>query len=90
MTLLIRSFSSASTAEINRGLLAWLCLEIDRSRVLDGITLRLTQAGNLTLSFPERCDSNGRRHPYIHPLNDQARRDIERKVFEALRSRLAP
>ncbi len=90
MTLLIRSFSSASPPEVERGLLAWLCLEVDRSLVLDGITLRLTQAGNLTLSFPERCDSNGRRHPFIRPLNDQVRREIERQVFEALRGRLAP
>ena len=90
MTLLIRSFSSASTEERENGLFGWLCLEIDRSRVLDGITLRLTQAGNLTLSFPERCDSNGRRHPYIRPLNDQARRDIERKFFEAIGDEIAP
>ena len=90
MTLSILRFSSASPAQAKRGLFGWLCLEIDHSRVLDGITLRLTQAGNLTLSFPERCDSNGRRHLYIRPLNDHARRDIERKVFEAIGDEIAP
>ena len=90
MTLRILSFTSASPADCKRGLIGWLSLEIERSLVLDGITVRRTRGGDLTLSFPERRDSNGRRHPLIRPLDDHARRDIERQVFKALGNETAP
>ncbi len=38
----------------------------------------------LTLSFPARYDKAGILHHYIYPLDNSARRVIERQVFLAL------
>ena len=45
--------------------------------LLDGIVLRRTADGRFSLSFPARTDRSGRRHPYVRPVEDAARRDIE-------------
>jgi hypothetical protein len=51
---------------------------------IDGVTLRRTRDGRLTLSYPARRDRDGVEHFAIKPLGDQARVEIERQVFEAL------
>jgi len=80
----ILSFASAGAADRARGLLGWLCLDLDGLLLLDGVTLRRTRAGRLTLSFPARLDRAGQRHPFIRPLSDAARRAVEQQVFVAL------
>lgn len=65
------------------GLLGWVSCSYGHLR-LDGIALRRTRDGHLTLSYPERRDAAGRRHPVLRPLDDQARREIEEQVFAAL------
>ena len=78
------SFCSGSPRDQETGLLGWVTLEVDRLFILNGVALRRTRDGCLALSFPERRDSAGRRHPLIRPLNDRARRDIERQVIDAI------
>jgi DNA-binding cell septation regulator SpoVG len=51
---------------------------------LDGLVLRRTRSGCLTLAFPVRTDSSGRRHPLFRPTCDRARREIEAAVLSAL------
>lgn len=51
---------------------------------LDGVTLRLTEAGRHALSFPSRSDRNGNRHAYHRPVDDRSRRILEDAVFSAL------
>ena len=77
-------FTSAHANDRGRGLLGFLACTVDEQLRLDGITLRRTREGKLTLSYPERRDKNGAAHPYIKPLHDDARADLERQVFEAL------
>lgn len=77
-------FTAAAAAEVNTGLLGWLRFDRDGLR-LDGVALRRTVDGRLALSFPARVDSAGRQHPYIRPLSDTARREIEREVLKQLR-----
>ncbi len=84
MNFSVLTFTSASPADVQQGLLGWLSVRVDDSLVLDGIALRRTRNGQLALSFPERRDSNGRRHPLVRPLDDDARQAIERQVFRAL------
>ena len=66
------------------GLLGWLQLELDGSLVVDGITLRRTLDGRHALSFPTRIDGTGRERPYVRPIDDATRRDLEQQVFERL------
>lgn len=73
----------ASSSLEGRGLLGWVsCTYGDLA--LDGISLRRTHDGRVTLSFPARRARGGREHPYVRPLDDPTRRAIERQVLAAL------
>lgn len=71
----VRSRGRGTDADARNGLLGDL--------VLDGITLRRTAEGRLTLSFPQRRDGRGRSHPLFRPIDDDARLRIEKAIFEA-------
>jgi hypothetical protein len=73
----------ASDAEAERGLLGYLRFEYG-GLVLDGVTLRRTLDGRLTLGWPERRDGQGRRHPLVRPSSDAARRELEDAVIAEL------
>lgn len=75
---------AAPPEDVRRGLLGWVTCTIADALVLDGITLRRTLEGRLTLSFPARSDRRGRQHPFVRPLDDPTRRAIEAAVFRAL------
>jgi len=76
----IRSWVRGSDEDIRSGLLGYVSIYVG-DFVLDGLTVRQTVAGRLTLSFPERRDRRGGRHPYIRPIDDAARQRIERAIF---------
>ena len=78
------AFVNASAEHIRTGLLGWITCVMNDMLMLDGITLRRTQAGRLTLSYPARRDGAGRQHHVVRPIDDDARRDIEEQVFRAL------
>ena len=68
------------------GLLGWLSCTLNGSLRLEGLTLRKTlEDGRLTISYPAaRRDAMGRQHFYVRPLGDQARRDLEFQILQAL------
>lgn len=78
----IRSWVRGSADDQRRGLLGFVSL-VYGDLVLDGITVRRTEAGRLTLSYPERRDGQGRRHALMRPIDDEARLRIEKAIFEA-------
>ena len=82
---MIRSvrFIPASDAEAERGLLAYVKLEFG-PLILDGVTLRRTLDGRLTLGWPERTDRQGNRHPLMRPISDAARLELENAVLREL------
>ncbi|MEZ6017529.1 MAG: hypothetical protein R3F49_20640 [Planctomycetota bacterium] len=82
---MIRSvrFIPASDAEAERGLLAYVKLEFG-PLILDGVTLRRTLDGRLTLGWPERTDRQGNRHPLMRPISDAARLELEDAVLREL------
>ena len=77
-------FINASVSDVRNGLLGYVTCVIGEMLLLDGITLRRTRDGRMTLSYPSRRDASGRQHAIVRPLNDQARRDLERQIFEKL------
>jgi hypothetical protein len=77
-------FTPASSKDVQEGLLGFVTLTFADLLLLDGLTLRVTEAGKHALSFPCRTDKQGRRHPYFRPQDDRARRIIEDAVFRAL------
>jgi hypothetical protein len=65
------------------GLLGYLSFLIDSSLRVDGVTLRRTCSGKLTLSYPSR-DTHRRRYFFLRPVDDRARRSIESQILAQL------
>jgi hypothetical protein len=76
----------AGPAHGETGILGWITMQLD-SVQLDGVALRRTRDGALTLSFPERRDKAGQRHPIVRPLGRAERQEIEALVIARLRAR---
>ena len=74
----------APELEVKTGLVGYISLVINDAIVLDGITLRRSSDGRPYLSYPGRSDRRQGRHPYVRPVCDPVRREIERQVFRAL------
>ena len=83
----IRTWVRASDAELRTGLLGYLSIFYGEM-VVDGITLRRTVDGRFVLSFPARTDRRGQRHAYVRPVDDDARRAIERELLGQLGEQL--
>jgi DNA-binding cell septation regulator SpoVG len=83
----IRTWVRGTADDERAGLLGYLSVTYG-SLVIDGITVRRTAEGRFALSFPERRDGKGRRHPVVRPIDDDARKAIEAAVFGA--ATLAP
>jgi hypothetical protein len=77
-------FSSAPLGLVGEGLLGWIECTVNGSLRIEGLALRRTADGRTTLSFPARRDSRGQQHFYLKPIDDSARRDVERQIFAAL------
>lgn len=77
-------FSSARPHEVRSGLLGWVAVTLHGGYLLDGITVRRTSAGRVTLSFPAKVDAHGIQRAYFKPLTDLARRELEEQVLAAI------
>jgi len=79
----IRSWVRGNADDERAGLLGYLSVFYG-ALILDGITLRRTAEGRLTLSFPARTDRSGNRHAYFRPVDDEARQQIERELLKGM------
>ncbi len=73
-------FVPAGCKREETGLLGWVSCSLGDVVLLDGIAVRRTLDGRLTLSFPR---GRGKCQP-VRPLDDEARRAFERQIFEAI------
>jgi len=78
-------FTSAHSPDASGGLLGFVAVTIGETWRIDCIALRRSAKGAVILSFPERRDSNGRRHPIVRPTDSAARAAITAAVLAALR-----
>jgi len=78
--------TAASAQDTQTGLLGYVTLVLNGALALDGLVLRRSAAGVLYLAFPCRTDRHGDRHPLVRPISEQARVELEREVFRALRA----
>lgn len=82
-------FSPSTSVDREAGMLGWLSLVLNDAIKFDGISLRRTRDGRLTLSYPVRRDRLGNEHSIVMPLDDEVRVEIERQVFLALGAEVA-
>lgn len=78
-------FTRASVEDHATGLLGWATCQFDERWQLDGLAVRRTTGGRYVLTFPARIDGNGFERPYLRPLSNELRAEIERRVLEDLR-----
>ena len=76
-------FAPAAEHLVERGLLGWVRCIAGGTLVLEGITVRRTRSGELTLSYPAR-DEHGVRRFLIRPRDHAARLDLERQILAAI------
>jgi hypothetical protein len=76
-------FVAGSDADRARGLLFFVSFRVGLL-IVDGVALRRTRGGRLTLSYPARHDARGVQHAIVRPIDDTARVAIEAQVFAAL------
>ena len=79
------TFTPATAVCQRGGLLGWAAARLDVGLVIDGIAVRRTRGGRMTLSFPARRDRRGRRHFVVRPVDDRARKDLEEQILGQLR-----
>jgi hypothetical protein len=80
-------FTSSLPHECWAGLLGWVTFLMN-GVFMDGVAVRRTWEGRLTLSFPIHKHRNGREHHCFRPTNDPTRLAIERQVFAAIAAQL--
>lgn len=85
-TFRIRTWIRASDADACDGLVGFLSFFVG-DLIVDNVTLRRTLDGRFTLSWPARTDRSGRRHSTVRPVDDEARKRIERQIFAELGQR---
>ena len=64
-------FSPGSAHQVSSGLLGFVSFQLGEV-LLDGVAVRRTRDGELTLSFPQRRDRSGRTHDLIRPIDQTA------------------
>jgi len=69
-----------------RGLVGFIAFTLAGLRI-DGVTLRRTRRGDLTLSFPARRSGAGQVRPLVHPVTSTIRDELLQRVLEELRLR---
>ena len=67
-----------------QGLIGYLKVVLSGGLALDGLTLRRTRDGRLTVSFPSRRDAAGRERFFIRPITNQAQLDVEAQILVLL------
>jgi DNA-binding cell septation regulator SpoVG len=77
-------FTAANRIEQTTGLMGWIAFTVNGQLRVDGVTLRRTAEGRLTLAFPARVAADGRKRPIVWPPSEEARQAIESQVFGAL------
>ena len=82
-------FTPAAPPDTARGLLGYVQCVMHGTLQVDGLTLWRTLDGRLTLSYPARQHRGSDSHFVVWPVDDCARREIERQIFIALGSEVA-
>ena len=73
-------FTPAGWLDQATGLLGWVTFTLGDVLRLDGVAVRRTREGRVTLSFPR---GSGKYQP-VRPLDNKARRVIEREILGAI------
>jgi DNA-binding cell septation regulator SpoVG len=71
-------------SNVGDGLLGFTSFILDGDVLIDGVAVRRTIWGELTLSWPARKDTRGRLHHHVRPVDDEARLELEGELLAQL------
>jgi len=77
-------FTPAPAHAVADGLLGWTRMDVKGIRI-DGVGVRRTRSGRLTLSFPVRIDRYGIEHTIVLPVSVDDQRRLQTFVLDELR-----
>ncbi len=78
------AFTPATTTCRDTGVLGWISCTLNDAVRLDGLTLRRSSDGVVYVAYPARLDHRGYRWPYVRPIVESARVEIERQILDAI------
>jgi len=78
----LRTWVRGSDRDERSGLLGYVSVFYG-DLILDGLTIRRTTEGRVTISYPQRRDGRGHGHAIIRPIDDDARLRIEKAILGA-------
>lgn len=84
LTVTDASLVAANPAEREKGLLGYLAITVNGRLRIEGLALRRTMTGRISVSFPEKRDSSGRPIHLVRPLDADTQRSLERQILEIL------
>ena len=73
-----------SWRDVRAGLIGWVTFVVGGALRVDGVALRRTRDGRFSLSFPVAKYTPESEYHVIRPVDDEARREIERQILAAL------
>jgi DNA-binding cell septation regulator SpoVG len=73
-----------SRTRSDNGLLGFVSFVLDGDLQIDGVALRRTLLGELTISWPGRRDAAGRLHHHVRPVDGEVRRELEDELLARL------
>jgi len=77
-------YTPATSVETAAGLLGYIACVMNDALRLDGLTLRLTRARRLAVSYPAHRTRHGVDHPIVRPASEGVRLDLERQILDHL------
>lgn len=86
LDILDLSVTPARPHDRRQGLLAFIAFSIAGLRI-DGVTLRRTRTGDISLSFPTRKNGDGQARQLVRPLTSKIRDALMQRVLKELRMR---
>lgn len=77
-------FTASTPADRETGLFGYVVVTLNGHLQIDGIALRRTLDGRMTISWPDRRTASGRPGVSVRPLDRETQEDLERQVLSAL------
>jgi len=67
------------------GLRGWATFVVDGKWIFDSVAVRRAYDGRGVISFPVHRDGKGIEHPYVRPVSNKVRSEIEAQVVAHVR-----
>lgn len=75
----------ASESDQRQGVLGFVTLDLHSGLRLEGLVVRRSAGGRVYVSYPAKPGRDGRREYLFRPVDEEARRRLEREILDQLK-----